>query len=79
MSECLRKKTTEDFLRDLVNPELEHDHEKEINEILGFIDMEMARIAEECYHSTRKAQLKAERLQAILECVADSIMLKGRK
>jgi len=77
MGDCLTKKTIEECIRDLVKPELKHDYEKEIGEILAMIEMEKSRMADEYYYHTRKAQLNAERLQAILECVADSIMLKG--
>lgn len=76
MNNCVRKKTLEDFLQDLVSPDREHDYEKEIIEVLGFIDTEMACIEEKYYRSAKEAQLKAKRLQAILDCVADGFLRK---
>ena len=77
MSDTVVLKTVEDRIRDLINPDLEHDYEKEIIEILEMIELE--KVANEEWWRSWGETLErgSDRLRTILDCVADYIMLKG--
>lgn len=79
MSDTVVLKTVEDRIRDLINPDLEHDYEKEIATILEMIELE--KVANEEWWRSWGETLERDhgRMKIILDCVADFIMLKGRE